>query len=149
MKTLYGDIKDELEAFFDQNKKWATIDEIIAELDKQDTWGDFIESALKEAKKALVRKLVKQLRTEQGASKVQSIVMHHPDDGKKVHVYKQELFFDLDDYRQCVTYHCSRSAYHERTARELDGRCVQRYRKSVLLPAPPGSTDEGSPPSDA
>lgn len=113
--------------------RWAEIQEIVDACDRASFWSDdFLESAVNEAKKSLVRRLMGQVRDREGHRVFHSVETHDPETGETVKRYMQEALFEVDDYRVVVTYHRDREQHHGREARRLNERCRQKYGISVL-----------------
>lgn len=56
------------------------------------------------------------------------------ENGKTCRVYKQEMLFDVEDYRKVVTYHHDRSNYHRRMSAGYKTRCKNRFNVQLTLP---------------
>lgn len=112
---------------------WATIDEIVSLCDDASFWTDgFLADAEDKAKKSVVRRLIKSIRGIDSAPEWAS-VLTTDDDGKPQRIYKQETLFDVEDYRQVVTYHADRSRYHRITAEGYAKRCKQRFNVQLRM----------------
>jgi hypothetical protein len=136
LSTLYGpEIKDHLLDALASLPGWARTEDLVQALDERAAWGDLERHALILAKKALVRRLIKQLRDERGHARVQSIT--RLEGGQPVKVYKQEELFDVDDYRQVCSYYGGRADYFRGEFDGLRARCLQRYGVDPALPAEP------------
>jgi squalene cyclase len=127
VSDLYGKrIRDELEDVLDHQTGWARIHELVAALDDRDAWGDFLDRAVGEAKKALVRRLVREIRDPDGVRRVASVEVR-TEAGDVERVYKQETLFDVKDYEQVCQYHLGKHQYHWREAQGYACRCQARY----------------------
>lgn len=105
---------------------WARTEDLVTALDAMgDVWGDYEKKGLLEAKKALVRRYIKQL-SEDGHQLVHSIE-RACEGGSMERVYKQETLFEVDDYKQAYIYHRGRQSYHVHIADDLRERCKKRY----------------------
>jgi len=114
--------------------QWNTIDELVDLCEQEDYWTeDFLEGAVVEAKKAHIRRFIKQLHDDEGWS-VWASVETQTEDGETIRRYKQEVLFDVEDYRQLVSYHSDRSAYHAKKAEGYATRCKQRFGTQLTLP---------------
>lgn len=114
--------------------KWATIDELVAMLDDADYWEEeFIQGSLDMAKKAAIRGTIAQLKDANGWPVFASVVQMD-DDGNKVRIYKQESFFDPDDYYQVTTYHVGLARHHSTKAKGYAKRAQERYGMQIPLP---------------
>lgn len=106
---------------------WATIDELVDMCDSQGFFsGEFLAEAEDKAKKATVRRLIKQIKGSDNAPEWASVVTVD-EQGKPTRVYKQETLFDIADYQQVVDYHADRARYHQDTAEGYARRCEQRF----------------------
>ncbi len=112
--------------------KWATIDEIRDLCDNAEGfWSqEFIDSAATKSKNAKIRRLIKTLKDETGFPLHASVETTN-EDGETIRVYKQELLFDPDDYRQVVTYHSDRASHHGRMARGYAKRSDERFKTEL------------------
>ena len=116
-----------------QGSDWTEIGELVALCDRHDFWSDeFRESAATNAKKAAVRKLIKQLKDDDNFPLFASVETTNAE-GRTVRVYKQESLFDTDDYRKVVKYHSQRSSYHRKMAGGYARRCRRRFRKQLAF----------------
>jgi hypothetical protein len=113
--------------------RWAKIDEIVDACDQADYWTEeFLDGAVLEAKKSATRRLIKQLKDNEGMPLFHSVEATSPESGEPIKVYMQEELFVVDDYRAVVTYHDGKASYHKSMAKKLNRRCYDRYRVSVL-----------------
>jgi len=106
---------------------WESIDNLVRLCDDAGFWEDeFLASTTLRAKKARVRRLIKGRRDAEGIPNWASIEKKD-ESGKTVRVYKQEVLFDVDDYRQVVRYYGKRSSYYASMARSFAKRCKKRF----------------------
>lgn len=107
---------------------WMPIEDLVALCDQEGFWKDaFLEGAVDAAKKSQVRRLIKTL-TDDGDWPLWASVETTNEEGKAERVYKQEVLFDPDDYRQVVEYHSDRATHHGRMARGYAKRCDKRFK---------------------
>lgn len=110
---------------------WAKIDTLVALCDEHGFWNDeFLSHTADNAKKAFVRRMIKTLKTDDG-DPVWASVETTDDEGKTVRVYKQETLFNVDDYRQVVSYHGDRANHHREMALGYARRCKKRFGKQI------------------
>lgn len=132
MSSLFGrDFMREVESVLNATPGWCHTDDIVQALDAREAWGDFEEHAILEAKRARVRRVLRQLRDPDGVRRVASVEVPTEDGGTERR-YKQETFFELDDYRQVVQYHVGRSLYHHNEARGYAERCQARFGENPM-----------------
>lgn len=106
---------------------WATIDDLINQLDQHDYWDtDFYTKVLDQAKKAHARRMIKQVKDAEGWPVFASVKTQDAD-GTTVRVYKQESLFDPDDYFQVVNYHHGVAQHHLTMAHGYAVRANTRY----------------------
>jgi hypothetical protein len=55
------------------------------------------------------------------------------EQGVTRHVYKQELLFDLEDYRVVVDYHANLSKHHRTMAKGYADRCEKKFMVQLSL----------------
>lgn len=130
------------EAFIEATKdvKWAKTEAFVDMLNAAGYWSwDFVAGAAEDRKKAFVRRMIRQLKADDGAPLFAN-VKTRDEDGSEAQVYKQEEMFDFGDYQQTVGYHASVSRDHYVTARGYKERGEQRYGGTIFLPDP---TDDG------
>ena len=125
------DIREVLSDILAHGAGWAHIGELVEELDAREAWGDFEERALLEAKKALVRRLIRQQKDEDGHRRVASIEVPAAS-GETERIYKQETLFVLEDYKQICAYHMAKQHHHLQEARGYASRCEIRYGVNPL-----------------
>jgi hypothetical protein len=112
---------------------WHTIDELVSILDDSGYWVDgFHAKALSNAKKAHVRSMIRRLKDKDGFPLFPSVRITDEEGGTR-RVYKQELLFDLEDYRAVVDFHANLSSHHRRMAKGYADRCEKRYRVQLSL----------------
>lgn len=117
-----------------QSANWASIDEIKDLLDKGDYWDDeFEESALDFAKKAFIRRRIKNIKDPSGFPLFASVVTRDAD-GIEERRYKQEPLFEHEDYRQVITYHADRAHHHVLMAQGYQARDYSRFGELIQLP---------------
>ena len=113
--------------------KWATIDDIMGMCDKAGYWSEtFLEESEVQSKKSHIRRLVRGLKDETNWP-VWASVEKTDENGNKVRVYKQETLFDVDDYRQAVSYHSGVSNHHRAMASGYARRCRNRFNRQIPL----------------
>ncbi len=128
MSTVAQNDKTRFLDLMGNEDQWGSIDELLAICDEGDFWTtEFLEGAEDTAKKSHLRRLIKSLKDEEGWPIVASLNTTN-DEGETVRVYKQELLFDPDDYRQVVAYHGDRANHHGRMARGYAKRCDKRFK---------------------
>ena len=114
--------------------RFASIEELMAICDEGEYWSDeFMETVTEQAKKFHIRRLIKSLKGKDGFPLYASVETTD-ENGKTCRVYKQELLFDVEDYRKVVTYHHNRSNYHRRMAAGYKSRCNKRFNVQLPLP---------------
>ena len=113
---------------------WATIDELIEQFDDKDYWNeDFYAEAVRDAKAAHIRRGMREQKKADGEPEWRS-VMTTRDDGQVVRVYKQEVMFNLDDFRQVHVYHCERAMHHISRARYVARTVKKEYGVQLTFP---------------
>lgn len=115
---------------------WASIDAIIAFCDaSKDFWGpEWFASTIDIAKKAVVRKYMRELKDEANMPLWYSIVMVN-EDGEETRQYKQESLFNKEDYLQVIQYYIDRASYNMKMAETLRDRAMKRhYVMQLTLP---------------
>jgi hypothetical protein len=114
--------------------RWQSVPELVEQLDTAGFWADdFLSEAELQSKKSWVRRHIKQLK-DSSDFPLWASVKTKDDDGRTVTLYKQETFFDVEDYRQVVNYHAGRSDHHREMARGYSRRCKERLGKQIRLP---------------
>jgi len=112
---------------------WQSIDSLVALCDRDGFWSrDFLATAAGKAKKAHIRRLIRSLPGDDGLPAWASVETTDKD-GQTVRVYKQEVLFDVSDYKQVVGYHARQSAHHAKLARTYAKRCKKRFNVSPRL----------------
>lgn len=112
---------------------WATIEDLEAVLDQHDYWDEsFFDSAVQQAKRAHIRRRIKQVKDADGWPLIASVKTQNAD-GEAIQVYKQEALFDVDDYRQVYLYHDQRSEYHRQMRDGYARHAEQRYGVQIGL----------------
>lgn len=113
---------------------WASIDDILELCDSAGFWtDDFLSEARDKAKKATIRRLIKSIKGDDGVPEWASVVIAD-EAGQPQRIYKQEMLFDVADYRQVVQYHVGLSEYHRETAQSYAKRCKKRFNVQLRLP---------------
>lgn len=119
-----------LEAFREATKdlgKFLSVPEVSDALDERGFWTEGFYSRIENgAKHAMIRHFMKNLKDEAGFPLWASVV-YQAEDGTAKRVYKQETLFNLDDYRQVITYNKERSAYHREMAERYIERAKRKY----------------------
>jgi len=114
--------------------QWATIDELVKQLDDLGYWDAMFNSrALLDSKKQHVRRLMRSMKDENGVPLFANIVTQD-ENGDEKRVYKQETLFDMTDYRQTVNYHVATSQHHRQMAIGYRNRAFTRYAVQIPLP---------------
>ena len=112
---------------------WASIDKIVDACDDADFWTDeFLDNAVQEAKKAIARRLMKQLKDDEGMPLFHSVLTKDTETGETAKVYLQEVLFNPADYESVIQYHQDKGNQHFRMARKLNERCFTHYKISFL-----------------
>lgn len=111
---------------------WASIDDLVALCDEAEYWTDeFMEGVAAHAKKDHLRRLIKTLKED--GWPLWASVETKDEAGETCRIYKQELLFDIEDYRQVASYHNDRSRYHRRMAAGYKTRCKKRFNVQLKL----------------
>lgn len=114
--------------------RWATIDEFMSMLDDADYWDEeFTSAAVAQRKKIHIRGVIRNLKDKDGWPVFASVVQVDSD-GNEVRIYKQETFFDRDDYMQVVSYHVDVVRHHVTMAVGYRNRAKGRYGMQIPLP---------------
>lgn len=124
------------DAFLEATGKaqWATIDELVSMLDKAEYWDEaFTAQAVAQRKKIHIRGVIRNLKDKDGWPIFASVVQVD-EDGNEVRIYKQETFFDRDDYMQVVSYHVDIVRHHVTMAVGYRQRAKHRYGMQIELP---------------
>ena len=131
--ALFGkELRDQVEEVLGDAGNWVTVDECVSALDASNAWGDtFLDDALREAKKVVVRRVMQSMRAADGTRNVASVETTN-EAGERVRVYKQECLFKVEDYRQVVAYHRDRGEHHQREAARYAERCRIRLGVEIL-----------------
>ncbi len=103
-----------------QSFDWATIDEIVIACDRAgDFWPqDWLNQTTVFAKKSMIRRLIRQIRSDDGSPAFHSIVQAD-ENGNEVRVYKQQDLFNVDDYLQTINYNVGRAQHFIKAATDL------------------------------
>lgn len=132
MTTAAATDKARFQALMGNADAWMPIDELVALCDEADFWDEeFAQGAVISAKKSQIRRLIRTLK-DQDNWPLWANVETTGQDGKTERVYKQELLFDPNDYRQVVDYHNERSSYHGKMSKGYASRCKKRF--DIQLP---------------
>lgn len=114
--------------------QWATIDELVSMLDHAEYWDDaFTAQAVAQRKKIHIRGVIRNLKDKDGWPLFASVVQTD-EDGNEIRIYKQEEFFDRDDYMQVVDYHVDIVRHHTKMALGYRDRAKVRYGMQIPLP---------------
>ncbi len=133
MTTAIATDKARFQALMGNADAWMSIENLVGLCDREEFWkDDFIAGALGDAKKAHIRRLIKQLKDEDKWPLWASVETTN-EEGETERVYKQELLFDPNDYRQVVEYHSKRASYHRKTAEGYAARCRKRFDVQLHL----------------
>lgn len=109
------------------SNEWQTIDGLVAVCDEAGCWGiGFTQRATANAKKSQIRKVVSNLKDEDGFPLFPSITIID-DEGKRKRVYKQETLFDVEDYKTVDNYHARLSNHHKDMAEGYVKRCEDKH----------------------
>jgi hypothetical protein len=112
---------------------WHTIDELVSILDESGYWEDgFRAKALANAKKTHVRGMIRKLKDKDGFPLFPSVRITDAE-GVTRRVYKQELLFDVEDYKAVVNYHANLSNHHRTMAKGYADRCEKKYEVQLSL----------------
>jgi len=110
------------------------IDDIVDTLDDAGFWKEtWLAETTRRAKKAKIRGLIKQSKDADGWPTWASIVIANPD-GTTDRLYQQERLFDMEDYRQVVTYWVSYAEHGRRMAEGYRDRMIKRGGEQLTLP---------------
>lgn len=113
--------------------EWQTIDSLVAICDEAGCWqAGFAQRAITNAKKLQIRKVVSNLKDKDGFPLFPSITVLD-DEGKRKRVYKQELLFDVEDYKTVVNYHARLSNHHRDMAEGYVERCKEKHEVQLSL----------------
>lgn len=111
----------------------ATVKELLALFDESDYWStEFLDHATEIAKKDHIRRKIKTLKDDNGVSVYASVEVQ-TESGEKERRYKQEVLFDVEDYRQVAAYHGERANYHRGMERGYAKRCKARFDVQLRL----------------
>lgn len=117
-----------------KDDQWSDINALVSRCDDAGVWTDEeLDLATQAFKKDYVRRHIRSMKDESGWPLFASIKQKSAE-GVLRRVYKQELLFDVEDYRQVVTYHAERGRHHYEKARGYGRRGEERY--GVQLPLP-------------
>lgn len=131
-KATQGD-RERFERVMGNADSWATIDDLVELCESDGYWSnEFQATAALNAKKAHVRRMIRTLRDSDDWP-VWASVETTNDKGETVRVYKQETLFDVEDYRQVVSYHVDRTNYSRRMATGYARRCKKRFHKQIPM----------------
>lgn len=113
---------------------WATIDDLVATCDAQGFWEqEWLDTTTDVAKKTKVRRLIRQVKDADQWPAWSSIVIADTD-GVRKRLYKQEVLFNVEDYRQVVTYWVGSTQYGMKMAQGYRDHAVKRYAVQLSLP---------------
>lgn len=117
-----------------EKTKWATVEELMQSLDDAGYWDEPFElSVLVEQKKAHIRRMMRQLKDDDGWPLFANIVVQDKE-GSPKHIYKQQALFKLEDYRQVVGYHVATAQYHIKMARGYRRHAHTRFGAHIQIP---------------
>jgi len=134
MKTLPGTDKARFQKLMGNANAWMPIEKLVSLCDEGRFWTEnFLAGAVDSAKKTAVRRLIKTLKDRDGWP-IWANVETTNEEGKTERLYKQELLFDPNDYRQVFEYHNERSTYHRKMAQGYASRCKKRFHVQLKLP---------------
>lgn len=112
--------------------EWVTIDEWTDRaIESGCATADFEAHAVRTAMKAEIRRAAKS--GPNNGSGMASVVV--TENGEETRVYKQETFFNANDYREVIAYHEDRARYHRDAASEYRQRAVARGLQLTLAVA--------------
>lgn len=128
---------------------WGTIDDLRSRISGVEgfNWYDVLkddEHALRLVENAVIRREIRLLTDETGFPVITSIKRPNPDTGEVERVYKQEALFDIDDYRQVVSYWTERTNYGARMARSYRDRAQSRLHVQIPLQFDLDGTADGA-----
>ena len=125
---------------------WASIDELVLACDDAKFWSkDFLDTVEDKAKKSEIRRLIRSIKDGESWP-IWASVETITESGETVRQYKQELLFDVEDYRKVVKYHGDRSTHHRTMAVGYAKRCKNRFNRQLPLPfGEETSADPGKP----
>lgn len=116
------------------SQSWATIDELVQACDDADFWeAGWLAATTSMAKKARVRRLIRQVKDDDGWPAIASILITN-DDGNPQRLYKQEVLFNPEDYLQTVNYWIGRAQYDMKMAEGYRDHAHKRYGVQLALP---------------
>jgi hypothetical protein len=114
-------------------RKKIDINELVDALDARHVFDEEDEAAaLRDWKKAQIRRAVKGIKDDNDVPLIFSIV-DLDDDGKTVRKYKQESLFNIEDYRQVIEQYRQRRLYHSRIEKFLLKRMTERFPDAPLF----------------
>lgn len=114
-------------------KGWIGIDELVDWIDERDGFGDdFLDGAVRTAKKAKARQMVKTMVGDDGSPLFASVVITD-DTGHTHRIYKQEALFNASDYVSVIAYHDARARHHSVMAKAYRERGERRFGNALYL----------------
>lgn len=95
--------------------------------------GKDISNIIRTAQKAEVRKWVKTLKNEDGRPAFANIEIEN-EEGETIHVYMQPCLFDVDQYKQVISYHREKAKYHFNEAKNYTKQLFRQFGVQLELP---------------
>lgn len=83
--------------------------------------------------KSETRKWLKTLKDEHGRPAFANIEIEN-EAGETVHVYMQPYLFDIEQFKQVINYHISKTKYHANEAKEFQKELQSKYNVQYELP---------------
>lgn len=113
---------------------WATIDELDQRLERVGYWDLALKTdAIAHLRKSHIRRKIRQQKDSKGWRLFASIKTVNSE-GKAVRVYKQEILFDREDYRQVTRWWSERTRYCAVMTAGYAKNAKHRYRMQIALP---------------
>jgi hypothetical protein len=118
-----------------QDAKWKTTEEMVDMLDEAKFWDseEVLGDVIAHAKKDFVRRSLRSMRDDNG-DRVFINVKVKGSDGQTKNLYKQEMLFNVEDYRYAVGYYKNTGMKFIQEANRLARNC--RRKCSVQIPIP-------------
>lgn len=127
------------------DKPFATIDDIVAAMEAAHLFDRQKESkVVKRWRKSEARRMIRSLKDETGWPRWFSIVLTDEKTGERQRVYGQEALFNLEEYRQAISYFSGVSVRAATMANELARRARRKLKlRSRQMPLPFPGIEEG------
>jgi hypothetical protein len=111
----------------------TTIDGVVSRLDAAGFWdAEFLHDATQHAKKHKGRSLLRQVKDISGYRAWDSLLVAGQD-GQPKRLYKQEVLFDVEDYRQTIDYATTKATYWMGEATRWRDAMGKRYGEQLVL----------------